>query len=894
MRKITSIAPFLVCLLSLTGAFNLFGQPFWNDDDFSQFERSYQRYCDGSKALFPLEYNSALRLSYPLKLSQLVQFYADWQLLDPDSADHGGIIEAESGELRNVIQTDNTQEVIWDWCYFHDYTGRTTYNHHLEYAWSYVMRFPAYEEEHSASSYYYPVWNCGLGLLAEMQYRQAYGDTTYSGYADSCAQHIINNPLSFTHSEPYYRILHPMVTGFCAGALYLYGLETGNEYYRSEALEWGSLVKEWIEDYPSLHLNWSVWAMSSGTAMWGVLNSYFREYPEEAGDWISYYSRYLPEMADPATEYDPYLWDNSWNIWYANCYRTICEFLPDSVFYHRFRHIFDYLLSQDTDNDGGIPSSFMHPPEEDMTWISAYLILMGLPDILDSIPGTDAGAIEINLEYRSPLTLYDTVAVNFTIANFGKNNLDHVFLTLYADSIILLDTSISLAYGQNFSLDNPVKWVPASEEIHYIILQTSTPGDENNTNDTLTTMLEITPLGTVQGFILGTSGSGIFSEILFNICQDTTLWVYTNSYSDSFSGYFSQDLPAGYYKLHLLPQFPNVESETDSLLVSPGETTFIEIAPPVADLMLVDDDAGNNYEEYYQHAMDNLGIRYYHWDYQLRGLFPVNQLAMLNTPVAIWFTGDCSTATITEADQDTLIRAMERGFNLIITGQGIGEDLGSTGFYADFLQAEYLGNTSQFILESISGDDVSGSLRMIMLGGNGSANNQEAPDIIGPSPQAAPLFRYAGDTTGYGGLRYSNPSSGAKLVYLGFGMEGMADNPAFATREELLWAVLEWFDSYYDIPQRPSAPHYFELLSAYPNPFNSMVNLKLMVHAKSVIHYQFYDLSGKLIDSSRLFPERPGESIIKWEPDLTLPSGIYFFRAVSQDRIITQKLLLLK
>ncbi|MBN2541715.1 T9SS type A sorting domain-containing protein [bacterium] len=881
-------------------------QNYWSTEEIRYF---LDRYGETRNPLRDSkEYIPSKRFSYPYEFYQLTQFYADWQLVDPDSADNGGIIEAESGELRDVIQTDNTQEVIWAWCYFYQFTGETTHIDNTELAWDYVMRFPAYEEEHSTSSYYYPVWNCGLGLLAEMKYREVFGLTTFSEYADSCALHIIDNPLSFTPAEATYRVLHPMVTGFLAGALYKYGCDVDNEGYKTAAVNEAIRVKEWIEDYPSLHLNWTVWAMSSGTAMWGVLNSYFMEYPEEAPEWIEDYARYLPPMVEPEGEYDPYLWDNSWNIWYANCYRSIIHFVPDTLYYNRFRRIFEYLLAQDTDNDGGIPASYDHPPTEDMTWISAYISLMGLETIIDSLPNYDAGLVALDVEYEPPLTYIDTTDLNFTVANFGVNPIEDVHFILYADWGIALDTTIDLVLGEVYEPSPLIPWVPGSEAPHRIEGHTYCTLDESDWNDTLSMQIEVTPMRILQGYTHDDLGEGIEAKLRFWLYQGEISTLYDSTISESSSGFYEISLPALSYKIEILPEFPYFNAFEDSVRVDPDtDTTIFESILYPADLLLVDDDGGDDYESYFINALNDIDITYYYWERETKGVFQAHRIHELNTPVIIWFTGNCSTNTLTTEDRDSLAYILDLDGKLLLTGKDIGDDIGSTEFYSDYLKASYEGNTTTAIVYNVDGDLISGHLRSIMLGGSGSAGNQDSPDIITPLDSASPILRYATDTSNAAGTRYTSTASESKLVYLGFGMEGMADAGTFTNREELLAAILHWFDPVFSIPVNNTIlPAKFSL-NVYPNPFNSAISIELSGIKKLHAEYpqiEIYDIKGRLVSGDRqgCTNDRQGglsihdreTSIYMWRPGEEIGSGIYLIKANIGKETLCKKVIYLK
>ena len=143
------------------------------------------------------------------------------------------------------------------------------YEQPLERSWTYLMNYPAYHEEVSEYSSYYPFWNCGLGLLTVIEYTENIDDA-YLWYGDSCAQFLMDSSLSFHHSLYYYENLHPIVTAFGAGCLYRWGEYTDNTEMRERALYFAEQVLTFLEVDPDSFLDNEAWAMSSKNTHVGV------------------------------------------------------------------------------------------------------------------------------------------------------------------------------------------------------------------------------------------------------------------------------------------------------------------------------------------------------------------------------------------------------------------------------------------------------------------------------------------------------------------------------------------------------------------------------------------------------------------------------------------------
>ena len=207
-------------------------------------------------------------------------------------------------------------------------------------------------------------------------------------------------------------------------------------------------------------------------------------------------------------------------------------------------------------------------------------------------------------------------------------------------------------------------------------------------------------------------------------------------------------------------------------------------------ILLVDDDCdGNNVENYYIASLDSLGFVYDYWRHSIQGSPSATTLS--NYSIIIWFT-EASFPSLSIDDIDNLTSYLNNGGNLFLTGQDIGWDFNDpegynygNPFYADYLHAGYISNSSNnFHITGINDDPISDGLSFFISGGDG-ANNQLSPDVIEPKPEASNVYKYA--TYESAGIKYSG---NYKLVYLGFGFEGI-DNSL--TRNTVLNNIIDWF-----------------------------------------------------------------------------------------------------
>ncbi len=312
-----------------------------------------------------------LSYSYdPLTRYQMcADFITTLQVSDTSAAAYGGMREGE--HMLNIIQTDNTSESIWIWSHYYALTGSDDYHDNVDAAWTYCMNYPAYDEEGGDDRVtgYYRVYNCGWALRAEMEYRQVYGDNTYESYADSCASYLCHNFLYLYYPTGMYRRVNGMIEAWAIGNLYEYGVYTGDPVLVTRAADLADSVRAWAETNPN-KFHWKEWAMGGGAVMWGVVKSYFQEYPSGLETWVETYAPYLD------TEVDSSDYQNAWRAWAALGQNTASEVLASDVYCAYFKHLADTLVLNDGDSDGGIPVTDPEPDDQDQSWVTNYLGFM--------------------------------------------------------------------------------------------------------------------------------------------------------------------------------------------------------------------------------------------------------------------------------------------------------------------------------------------------------------------------------------------------------------------------------------------------------------------------------------------------------------------------------------
>ncbi len=297
-------------------------------------------------------------------------------------------------------------------------------------------------------------------------------------------------------------------------------------------------------------------------------------------------------------------------------------------------------------------------------------------------------------------------------------------------------------------------------------------------------------------------------------------------------------------------------------------------------IILVDDDAGQNYERWYNAACDSLAVLYKRWEVASQGVPPAETLR--NYPVVIWWTGLDSVTSLTTQERAVLTNYLDNRGKLFISGANIGQDIGSDPFYANYLRAEYVANHSGVIyLYGISGDPI-GVGDSLCLGGSGGANNGRTNDVINPTNGAIATHHYRGTPTAYGGIRYEG---NYKLVYFAFPFEAVNHTNRYVQKPELLRRILLYFGEQlpYGLEEEVKGKM-IRFLSLRPNPFTRNARLSINFPIAAKLKIELYSPGGQQI---RTLYSGYGKFSSLPLPD-DLPSGVYFLEVTTpftQERI---------
>jgi hypothetical protein len=337
----------------------------------------------------------------------------------------------------------------------------------------------------------------------------------------------------------------------------------------------------------------------------------------------------------------------------------------------------------------------------------------------------------------------------------------------------------------------------------------------------------------------------------------------------------------------------------DSLVLVEGGTD-IELPIDPAEVMLVDDDEGSEYESYFLEALRSITISYHLWSTEVSGEPAPADLAAYPDSIVIWFTGDGATTTLSTSEATTLAGHLNNGGSLFLTGQDIAEDTEGSELM-NVLGINFLQDNANTLTFGIAGTIMEGLI--FTTSGTGGANNQTSRDqiVITDSTTTTALFEYGVATSDIAGVLYQEGS--AKAVHLGFGWEAI-HNSEF--RESVMHEVMFFFDPVITgietFEPGSRLPTGYDLSQNYPNPFNPSTtisfDLSVNMGVNQPVNLTVYDIRGRhvrtLVDSEL----SPGSHKIHWDGrndrGESVASGIYLYTLSAGDERFTRKMTVLK
>lgn len=873
----------ILCLLSYQTV--LYATPFWTDAqlDSARTENFSDVLPQNMETGVRAPHQSLDEIAYFVKYRQLCDFLAGLQVTTPGQ-NFGGMREGELGSDFGIIQTDNTQEAIRIWSQYGIWTGDTArYSQNIRNAWIYNAVWPAWREEGGG---YYAMHNCGWGFEAVYKFREAYGDTSKNWYADSCAWWVMANPLSLVAT------VNVAAQGLGIGGMYPHSVYRGRNDWRDHTLARARLIRNWFEANPARLNNATEWALCGGTALWGVCNSLWIAYPDSGATWINQYGTQLETWESASS------WYHAYNTWYSNATFRCFEITGDSLFWNRGVFYCDSLIGFDVDDDGGIPPGTCCINQgNDHSWVSAYMGWMGMERIISSGPIVLADIHGIVAPDTSlPIMEGDTVDAIIQVANQGT---DTINVIIWAE-----DNNMFTSWSGGIDIVYPGDILDIPLESRWVL-----PLVENNQGDLRlnvslsywTNEMTLDTLNSEHTFTFDLRRrTNVFGSITGQLDQGSVpvhIDFYAEAYPDSV--WTSVDVGAG--QQYTNGPRPLLEGNNRMVITTPlrymvearnfvtlhDNTDPFDIWLTTSDVVLVDDDGGDDFESYLVSSLEQNGENVRLWNRQLAEVGDLSLVSWL-----LWMTGNDSVNTLTASDQQTLTNYLSAGGNVLVTGQNITDDDATEGFLQNvFYCTENRADTDRLRAFGLGDDpDVNGQF-LLLLGSQG-AGNQSSPSSINPLDNATAIF--INDTLSEEVCGVSGVYGSGRFIFLSFGLEAASGQAGSTTRAQFLAEAEEWLTETVDVhSDLPAQVAEFELLPSYPNPFNGEVRINWIAPnngAQTSIHV--YDLLGRHVNTLFDGQSRAGRNATTWNgkslSGVPVASGAYVIRMETSTSTLSQ------
>jgi hypothetical protein len=404
-------------------------------------------------------------------------------------------------------------------------------------------------------------------------------------------------------------------------------------------------------------------------------------------------------------------------------------------------------------------------------------------------------------------------------------------------------------------------------------------------------MMQIGPsAGTFEGDLFTVVNVGLTDDYTLNVALDKAPDGWSVAYFDEQGTQYTE--PSAftlgteqYVKLGaaVSPSSPGLATYhfevTSTNLDTPLVIPFTYITDDI-DALVVDDDGGEPFENYFTAALDSAGLTYGVWDLAASKL--TEEVASTFT-ILVWNVG-WSFPSLDATDRGFLKDYLDAGGHLFLSGQDIGWDLNESSdnqdpsFYHDYLHARYLrDDTNIYYVDGVPGDPVSDGLTLHIAGGDGANNQQYPSEIEAYDEDATEIFYYQAD--GAGAIRAEDTDSGAKIVYLAFGFEAI-DNPP--DRTALMSAAIEWFRKITGTEEGELPPSVLTLAQNRPNPFSSATTFSYFLPRSAVVDLSVYDIAGRQVKTLVKGSEGAGHTVVRWDgtDDARRPlaDGLYVYK----------------
>jgi hypothetical protein len=315
------------------------------------------------------------------------------------------------------------------------------------------------------------------------------------------------------------------------------------------------------------------------------------------------------------------------------------------------------------------------------------------------------------------------------------------------------------------------------------------------------------------------------------------------------------------------------------------------------DILVIDDDQNETYEDYFTAALDNLGETY---GVVSSSAVPPAAGNLATIGSLLWLTG-LSEPGLSEDEMNALRSYLDAGGRLYLNGVDMAYQMAdpaspyytanSLDFFNNYLHADYVTRVIfTLAVNGVSGDPITNGIsQMLLVGGTGvgnlGASSGKYPNQISPiDTNATPIFTFLGAASKIAGIR-ANHSGVGKVVFTTFGLETVAED---TLRTRIVDRTLLWLGATVnsiDNEEGHMVIKTLELAQNYPNPFNPETQIKFALPADesgSRATLIIYNQLGQEVRTLVNEYKPSGRYEVAWDGrndnGFTTSSGIYYYQ----------------
>jgi len=313
-------------------------------------------------------------------------------------------------------------------------------------------------------------------------------------------------------------------------------------------------------------------------------------------------------------------------------------------------------------------------------------------------------------------------------------------------------------------------------------------------------------------------------------------------------------------------------------------------------VLLVDDDNGEQRETFIEPSIAATGVTWSTWDLTSGELTATDLQNAAST--VIWMCGSGAVVpTLTENDRTALGAFMDAGRGVFLSGCDVAYDLcagpnstpASEQWFEDYMHTEYVTNVSfSWIASGISGDPIGNGLQVMPISQSGG-NSQGTTDGIAPGPGATICITYLNDDDDAGVRWEGGPY---KTVFFAFGVEGLGENH----RNTIIERVIDYLAPSTGIEAPQGVAPMVRLAQNVPNPFRPSTSISYELGSFGPVSLEIYDVNGRLVRTLVDSDQQATAHTIEWngtdDAGHAVASGVYFYRLEAPGVLETRRMVL--